>query len=1587
MSGTGGLFIHGDPIIRGREEKVMKKRAISFFLALLMAVTLLGNGIPAYAQETENPVIATEETINKVTEDDVSLETSSETSPDAEHEQETSENDSAGEETIEKGIPGDETPGDEARTEVETEEAAERTEEISATGNQLGDSEILELEETEEAPNTATPSEATPQPPLLAPLAPVDEPLTDVWVHGTEGTDSNDGTAPNTPVLTLDKALELLPDGGTIHLAGTFSGLSKTIPAGITLEIWENTTITGPGSGNGITLASGSSLSCTNGASLSMSNYATALTIAKGAELNDGHYEFTNNVTNGIKVLGSVSGSAGKDDIVIVANDKSNTNFYTSTASFENCTLDVTSQTRTWFDATDLTMTNASMTLSGFGMGYYINTLTMTDSELVMKSGGGGSFFGIQRDSTGATIQGSKDCTITNSRLEFDYGGKAGLSIGLQSNSAEVTFQDSDLVFKNGGTGGLNLNKGIVRLLDSSISGDGGNSGALFGVQSQSPHSQLWIEGNSLVDSPAQNNYDTGASQLENAYIVLGGSHHVKYVPNYNSSYGSTVPVNGEANGNEKLFLFTLSDSSVDELSPINLNGDAYTYSVGRATSDGEKHVWVPKATATFVLNNPNAAFADGTTANRSIATIRGYALPAVKGNVDAGAPASSQNGEYFKRWYYVDAAGEKQTFSYDATALTQDMTVLAEWTDVPPVSPYIVSFETNGGAAIAPVSMTPGDSIDLTQYVPNKTNAQGQANIFLGWYTDMNFAPAAKQEGVYTPQADTTLYAKWDLHPDPVAQTLPILGDILVQKAGMSTFDTEHLDTYKVQAGDTLNYKATINASQTKGYLDMLRDQLLSGRPWLTVTRPGDQITLKNMSSRFTVVITPDETLSFPADPQAYVLNDGCFDITDVEKAGDGTITITMDLNTTGLAVFADLYDALESYLDLLTLDIRGVQVSTAAQAGDLLTTMGEVSGRFSAIAVSPKKVPDGNPHPEQSFDFGWFAVQDHQIPGTGEDGTDFIYANAVQGDVQLPQIALTVEVEEPTAPPVHPPISMDAKIEGDILVQHPGDAAFDTEHDAVFQTKTSATLHYRATIDGSVVRQQLDTLKGQLLANRPWLSDQREGDKIALENMSSQFQAVVTPDPRLTFPTELASYTFAGGPFVLTSVVHNGDGTITATMDLNTEGLDTFADLYDALYPVLDCLSLTVNGVKVSDHAQEGDRLTTKGAVSGNFDATAVSPIGPAQGNPHQTQAFHFTWTAEQDHNIPGAGVDGLDHILKDSGDTTSIWLTVEVKKDLEPPVPPTEEKVGSLMVTKTVSGSGGDQNKEFTFTVTLDKQDLNGQYGDMTFTGGVATFTLKHDQSKTANGLPTGVSYTVEESDNSGYTVTKTNAAGTIQTGITATAAFENYKGSSGGSGGSGGNSGGDGGGSSSHTPQAARVTLTATKTMDGLIPTGSGFTFFLDDANGQRLQVKNNQGGNITFDTLTFNKTGSYVYYLTEQTGNDKNINYDTASYKVTVTVTCPYDYAASVSYEKNGHAYNSVPAFANTTKPSAPAPTPTQTPSVVAPARPLDKVPKTEDSSNLALWGILAAASLLSLTVLLAGTKTRKARSQSKEHQS
>lgn len=114
------------------------------------------------------------------------------------------------------------------------------------------------------------------------------------------------------------------------------------------------------------------------------------------------------------------------------------------------------------------------------------------------------------------------------------------------------------------------------------------------------------------------------------------------------------------------------------------------------------------------------------------------------------------------------------------------------------------------------------------------------------------------------------------------------------------------------------------------------------------------------------------------------------------------------------------------------------------------------------------------------------------------------------------------------------------------------------------------------------------------------------------------------------------------------------------------------------------------------------------------------------------------------------------------------------------------------GSLTVSKTVAGNAGETNKDFHFTVTLSDKTISGTFGTMEFTNGVAAFTLKHNESKTASNLPEGIGYEVTETeaDQNGYTTTATGDKGTIAKDTPATAAFTNTKGSTGGGGSSSG-----------------------------------------------------------------------------------------------------------------------------------------------------------------------------------------------------
>lgn len=168
------------------------------------------------------------------------------------------------------------------------------------------------------------------------------------------------------------------------------------------------------------------------------------------------------------------------------------------------------------------------------------------------------------------------------------------------------------------------------------------------------------------------------------------------------------------------------------------------------------------------------------------------------------------------------------------------------------------------------------------------------------------------------------------------------------------------------------------------------------------------------------------------------------------------------------------------------------------------------------------------------------------------------------------------------------------------------------------------------------------------------------------------------------------------------------------------------------------------------------------------GNHEGIApvfVTDEGIGYGQVRQNYSAH---SSEEDEYYTGAvkfdlGDQELSHLF--TGSTTIVVRN--------------EPEAGHLKVSKTVSGDAGDKTKEFSFTVTLSDETVNGKYGDMTFENGVANIKLKHGESATAKWLPLNVTYTVAESDNEGYTVTSTGETGEIKLHETAEAQFNNHK----------------------------------------------------------------------------------------------------------------------------------------------------------------------------------------------------------------
>lgn len=103
---------------------------------------------------------------------------------------------------------------------------------------------------------------------------------------------------------------------------------------------------------------------------------------------------------------------------------------------------------------------------------------------------------------------------------------------------------------------------------------------------------------------------------------------------------------------------------------------------------------------------------------------------------------------------------------------------------------------------------------------------------------------------------------------------------------------------------------------------------------------------------------------------------------------------------------------------------------------------------------------------------------------------------------------------------------------------------------------------------------------------------------------------------------------------------------------------------------------------------------------------------------------------------------------------------------------------EKTGNLTIKKTVKGTEDEKQLYFTFTVLFDCEgsfEYTGDYSGWISSG--ETISLKHGESITVIGLPSGVSYSVTEAESEGFKVQMKDENGVIIENRTVTASFTN------------------------------------------------------------------------------------------------------------------------------------------------------------------------------------------------------------------
>ena len=535
---------------------------------------------------------------------------------------------------------------------------------------------------------------------------------------------------------TINDAVAAGNTGDTIRISGLFDTTNAAfrdavVNNGMILEVASDTSILNDDDNqSGITIASGSRIKTVNGSTLNMQGFKKALDLQTGAEMNDGNYVFKDN--QDVTLDGNVKGTSRESLVVDITAYKFN-KLHSEDLKLENATLKLTtSKVKTWDsppdDGGDLpsrevvngyTWNFKNVLFVGTGLKTtYIPNILVDNSDVLIDflnkyannlptyfclSGGTAlipseirnSTFSIRNTLFGFVVLSTSSLNISNSKINLNISG------------------DEDEV-RHQGSAGILLENGGGNSQGGSISIDNSELNFTRVNEFQTPiiigssDSTLQIGENTVINTPATNDrseemiyaidniadVSVDSSVDSSVYVVTGGSFLVKYHKDTTAEL-STTPTNGAANGYEKLTYFQLADPSVTSLSPLNKNGQRYTYGVANPSSDGNKYVWVPSEKVTFSLgDNPSATFADGTNTNKETLAMRGHTIGmAVRANDEAipsfsTTPISNDTTKQFKGWFYRDATGNVLPFDPNTTEVLETMNVFAMWEEVPQVVP-----------------------------------------------------------------------------------------------------------------------------------------------------------------------------------------------------------------------------------------------------------------------------------------------------------------------------------------------------------------------------------------------------------------------------------------------------------------------------------------------------------------------------------------------------------------------------------------------------------------------------------------------------------------------------------------------------------------------------------------------------------------------------------------------------------------------------------------------------------------------------------------------------------------------------------